>query len=138
MIFRCKNCGKFLFEASSPEKITSVEVAKMFNKRHAHVMEDIRRLCYPRAAAEKNILDGPNFRLITYKDTRGREKPCYEMSRQGFRMLTARYRATQLRAASHPKSEECVEIKNGSGMTKIYGIDRIELICKRCGTVNVF
>lgn len=138
MVFRCKKCGKFLFEVKSPNKVTSVEVAKMFGKKHKNVLRDIAKLTVSKHGLNKKFTE-LNFEPSTYKDSTGRELPCYTMTRAGFRVLAARYKATQLRTEPNKVSPmEVAEIKDGKRYTKIYGSDRIEVKCGRCGTVNIF
>lgn len=52
----------------------SLHVSKVFEKRHSHLLETIRK--YP-----------SNFRLNEYKDKIGRTLPKYEIIRDGFSML---------------------------------------------------
>ncbi len=139
MVFRCKKCGKFLFEVKSPNKITSVEVAKMFGKKHKNVLRDIALLTEPKSTLSKNF-GRLNFELSSYKNTQNKKLPCYTMTRAGFRVLAARYKATRLRTSPDSPVEpmETAEIKDSRQYTKIYGSDRIEVVCGRCGTVNVF
>ncbi len=57
---------------------TSLIVAEVFKKRHKHVIEKIENL----DCSEE--FNGTNFRPIEYKDKRGRMKPAYELTRDGF------------------------------------------------------
>lgn len=62
---------------------TSLLVAKEFNKRHDHVLEDVRKLITDCNKAEISL---PWFREREYK-TRGKEYPYYEMNRKFFVLL---------------------------------------------------
>lgn len=57
---------------------TSLDVAKVFEKQHAHVMRDIRAMS-TRALS--------NFGESSYLNEQGREMPMYEMNRDGFSFL---------------------------------------------------
>ena len=59
---------------------TSRIVAEQFDKRHDHVVRDIRNII-------KQVEDAPMFNETTYADKYGREKPMYEMTRDGFSLL---------------------------------------------------
>lgn len=60
---------------------TSLEVSNSFGKKHQHILESIRNL---ECSAEFNR---SNFRLISYRDGMNREKPAYEITRDGFVFL---------------------------------------------------
>lgn len=64
---------------------TSRIIAKSFNKEHKNVVRDIRNL---ECSKEFNRL---NFEPITYKDSRGREKPEYMIKKDGFIFLVTGY-----------------------------------------------
>lgn len=61
---------------------TSTDIAKVFGKRHEHVMEAIRNLLaqLPKEAH-------PNFRVSEYQDQTGRKLPAYCITRDGFTLL---------------------------------------------------
>lgn len=60
---------------------TSLAVSQHFGKKHQHVLEAIRNLdC-------SQDFNASNFRPITYTDGRGRQKPAYEITRDGFSFL---------------------------------------------------
>ena len=56
--------------------MTSLEIAELTGKQHKHVMEAIRKM----APAWKKIA-GSNFRLGSYKDLNGQERPCYSLTK---------------------------------------------------------
>lgn len=60
---------------------TSLAVSQHFGKKHLHVLEAIRNLDCTQEFNESN------FRSITYTDGRGRQKPAYEITRDGFMFL---------------------------------------------------
>ncbi len=60
---------------------TSIDVSQHFGKKHQHILEAVRNLdCSPEFNAS-------NFRPITYMDRRKRQKPAYEITRDGFSYL---------------------------------------------------
>ncbi|ENU2792751.1 Rha family transcriptional regulator [Campylobacter jejuni] len=69
---------------------TSIDVAKVFGKKHFHVLRDI-----------KNILNDlreigdfkcqSNFGLVKYKDLKGELRTSYQISRDGFSLLAMRF-----------------------------------------------
>lgn len=60
---------------------TSLKVAEVFEKEHKHVIEAIKNL-------ECSLEFGrSNFRLTSYKDYWNRQKPMYEITRDGFTFL---------------------------------------------------
>ncbi|MBF0165406.1 MAG: Rha family transcriptional regulator [Magnetococcales bacterium] len=60
---------------------SSLEVAKVFERRHDHVMRDIRKLKIP------NDFRLPNFEEGTYIDKNGDKQPMFDMTRDGFTIL---------------------------------------------------
>ena len=62
--------------------VDSRDVAVMVEKRHTHLLDDIKKYCYV-------ISTQPNFRLSeffipsTYQDSTGRTLPCYYLTRKG-------------------------------------------------------
>lgn len=59
------------------ERITSLEIAEMANKRHSDVMRSIRKM-------EKAWLqvNGRNFALVDYQDQKGEHRPCYSLTKK--------------------------------------------------------
>lgn len=59
------------------ERITSLEIAEMANKRHSDVMRSIRNM-------EKAWLqvNGRNFALVDYQDKKGEHRPCYSLTKK--------------------------------------------------------
>jgi len=120
-ILRCRHCGKVLAVTDLPEKISSVEIARIFHKRHRAVMRDIKIIL----ASEIRL---HTFVQSEYKNLQEHKQPCFTVNREGFRILAKRYRVTY----------GCTEIKSGKRCTRVYGLEPIEIVCDRCGEVNVF
>ena len=58
------------------QSMTSLEIAQVTGKMHKHVMEAIRKM---EPAWLK--VNGSNFRLVNYKDSKGELRPCYSLSK---------------------------------------------------------
>ncbi len=58
------------------QSMTSLEIAQVTGKMHKHVMEAIRKM---EPAWLK--VNGSNFRLVDYKDSKGELRPCYSLSK---------------------------------------------------------
>ena len=65
---------------------TSLKVAEIYGKQHKHVMEKIRSFIdlIPE-------INGSNFRLVNYEDSKGEKRPMYVIDRQGFSMLVNKF-----------------------------------------------
>lgn len=63
------------------ETVTSMEVAEMVNKEHKYLMRDIRR--YTKQLNEGNIAPVNFWMETTYIDTKGEERPCFNVTRKG-------------------------------------------------------
>lgn len=61
--------------------ITSMEVSEMVEKTHANLMRDINR--YASQLNEIKIDAVDFFRDSTYKDTKGEDRPCYNVTEKG-------------------------------------------------------
>ena len=62
--------------ATEAERMTSLEIAAVTGKLHKHVMEAIRKM---EPAWLK--VNGSNFRLVDYTDSKGEHRPCYALSK---------------------------------------------------------
>ena len=71
---------------------TSIAVAKHFGKSHKNIMRDVKKLHIPVGFAQLN------FELISRKDSLGRQKPAYRMSRDGVMLLCMGYTGTNAMA----------------------------------------
>lgn len=71
--------------------ITSMQIAGIIGKQHAHIMRDIRE------EIERLKTGGvpyeSKFGLVDYTDAKGEKRPCYRLSREGVLQLAARYDA---------------------------------------------
>ena len=71
--------------------ITSMQIAEITGKQHAHIMRDIRD------ETEKLKIGGisyeSKFGLVEYTDAKGEKRPCYQLSKEGVLQLAARYDA---------------------------------------------
>lgn len=65
-----------LFNAQAVERISSLDIARIVNKRHNDVMKAIRVM----EVAWVNVTRR-NFSLSEYKDSAGRKLPCYSLTR---------------------------------------------------------
>ncbi len=73
-------------------RVDSLAVAEMFEKLHANVVRDIRKLdCSP----EFRLI---NFDESTYINAQGHRQPCYTMTRDGFVFLVMGYRGKKAAA----------------------------------------
>nr|DAJ79677.1 MAG TPA: KilAC domain protein [Caudoviricetes sp.] len=85
------------------DTMTSLEIAEITGKKHAHVMRDIRSLI------EQGV-NGSNFGLVNYKDKKGEVRPMFELTPKGCLILASGYDAL-LREKIINKLEE-LEKKN--------------------------
>ena|SRR5699024_8649996 len=71
-----------LFNFNGQPTLDSREVAKMIDKKHAHLMRDIHR--YINDMEHDPKLDSAKFFIESnYKDTNGRIRPCYLLTKMG-------------------------------------------------------
>ncbi|WP_411347060.1 Rha family transcriptional regulator [Paenibacillus sp. WLX2291] len=78
-----------VFLVNGQPKTDSLKVAKMFGKRHDHVIRDIRNLD---CSKEFSLL---NFGESEYRNDRERPYPNYEMTKDGFIFLVMGYRGKE-------------------------------------------
>lgn len=71
-------------------RVSSLFVAKAFEKEHKNVLRDITKLTESNSGLSKEF-NKLNFERITYKDSRGRNQRAYAMTRDGFTMLVMGY-----------------------------------------------
>jgi anti-repressor protein len=91
----------------SKDKMSSIEVAELTGKQHAHVMRDIRSLL-DQGVAESN------FGLGSYTDANKQERPCYNLTKKGCLILASGYDA-RLREKIIDRWEELEEAKQTGG-----------------------
>ena len=77
-------------DTSDTARVDSLFVAEFFEKRHDHVIRDIRKITDPKSGLSENFI-GTNFKADSYKDSTSRKLPCYFMTRDGFTMLVMGY-----------------------------------------------
>lgn len=77
-------------DSKDTARANSLMVAKMFDKRHADVLRDIEKITAPKSGLSKEFTER-NFAFSKYKDSTGRNLPCYNMTRDGFTMLVMGY-----------------------------------------------
>lgn len=89
-ISRSAQLGREVCKAGSmfkvTEGLTSLEIAEITGKQHAHVMRDIRVLI------EQGV-DQSNFGLVEYTDKKGEKRPCYRLTPKGCLILASGYDA---------------------------------------------
>lgn len=71
-------------------RVDSLFVAEFFEKRHDHVIRDIRNIAAPNSGLSKEFTER-NFALGFYKDKQNQKRPCYYLTRDGFTMLVMGY-----------------------------------------------
>lgn len=92
-------------------------VANLFEKRHDHVLRDIREII-KNCSKEFSL---PNFEESTYK-VRGKEYPCYNLTKDGFTMLAMGFtgeKATQFKELYINKFNEMERIITSQLMAKL-------------------
>lgn len=72
-----------IFEKSEDAWTTSLDVARVFEKQHKHVIRDIERIL---DEADSKFTE-PNFGLSHYKDRSGKRNKQFRMTRKGFSLL---------------------------------------------------
>ena len=71
-------------ETHKAQGMTSLQIAEVTGKNHAHVMRDIRNLL------EQGVNES-NFGLVNYKDKKGEVRPMYELTPKGCLILASGY-----------------------------------------------
>ena len=92
------------------QTMSSLEIAELTGKQHAHVMRDIRSLL------EQGVAES-NFGLGSYTDANGQNRPCYNLTKKGCLILASGY-DVKLRERIIDRWEE-LEIMNKNGMFQI-------------------
>lgn len=73
-----------IFEKGNDAWVSSRNIAKLFDKEHAHVLEAVRDQVLPFVSEEFNQ---SNFRPVKYKDKKGEMRPEYLLNRKSFTMV---------------------------------------------------
>lgn len=68
--------------------LTSLEVAEIVGKNHADVLKDIRRVMGHLTQGKSSLSE--YFTEDTYKDSTGRELPCYRLTKKGCELFSTR------------------------------------------------
>ena len=89
------------------ETMSSLEIAQLTGKQHAHVMRDIRTLL------EQGVAES-NFGLGSYSDANGQNRPCYNLTKKGCLILASGYDA-KLRERIIDRWEELENEKRNGG-----------------------
>lgn len=71
-------------ESIDKKMMTSLEIAKLTNKNHAHVMRDIRNML-------SNLGNESTFGLVDYVDAKGESRPMYQLDKNHTLCLITRY-----------------------------------------------
>jgi anti-repressor protein len=75
-----------LVESNGRAVVSSRDIARVFEKRHDHVLRDIKNII-----ANDTEWGLPNFGEMSYTDSYGREQTEYAMTRDGFTLLVMGY-----------------------------------------------
>jgi len=69
--------------------VSSRKLAEVFDKRHDHVMRDIKTIIegLPKSGERSNEFSRLNFKSSTYKDSQGKKQPEYSLTRDGFTVV---------------------------------------------------
>jgi Rha family phage regulatory protein len=71
------------FVGENTPVVPSTEIAARFQKKHKHVLDEIRRI---QSITPKSFYE-PNFRPVTYLDEKGESRPSFLLTRDGFSLL---------------------------------------------------
>ena len=72
-----------IFEKSDDAWTTSVDLARVFDKRHDNVIRDIEVIMDSSPSTFVDL----NFEATSYKDVKGKKHKCYRMTRKGFTLV---------------------------------------------------
>lgn len=75
-----------LYDSTDKNRMTSLEIAEITGKQHAHVMRDIRKLL------EQGVSQS-NFGLAKYTDKQGKPREMYSLTPKGCLILASGYDA---------------------------------------------
>ena len=89
------------------DTMSSLEIAELTGKQHAHVMRDIRNLL------EQGVSQS-NFGLAEFQDNQGKPRPCYNLTKKGCLILASGYNA-KLREKIIDRWEELETEKRNGG-----------------------
>lgn len=75
-----------LSDSTDKNRMTSLEIAEVTGKQHAHIMRDIRKIL------EQGV-NQSNFGLVKYKDKKGEMRDMYSLTPKGCLILASGYDA---------------------------------------------
>ncbi|MBT9097503.1 Rha family transcriptional regulator [Methylovulum psychrotolerans] len=78
---------QLVFASDNTLKTTSLKIAEAFEKRHDHVIRDIKKII--NSIAE--LGNAPKFGEVEYEDAKGEKRPAYEMDKDGFMLVVMGY-----------------------------------------------
>ena len=110
------------------QTMSSLEIAQLIGKQHAHVMRDIRSIL------EQGVAES-NFGLGSYSDANGQNRPCYNLTKKGCLILASGYDA-KLREKIIDRWEELETKEQSGGYTEQQPLSPSELIL-RLAEMNV-
>jgi Rha family phage regulatory protein len=71
------------FVGENVPTVLSTEVALRFQKKHKHILDEIKRIL----SITPKSFSGPNFRPAEYTDEQGKPRPAYRLTRDAFSLL---------------------------------------------------
>ena len=110
--------------------MTSIEVATLTGKQHAHVMRDIRSLLEQGVAAS-------NFGLGSYKDANQQVRPCYNLTPKGCLILASGYDPVLREKIINRLEELEVQKRNGGFQVPQSFSEALMLAAKQQETIEV-
>lgn len=84
--------------ATDAQRMTSLEIARVTAKMHKDVMRAIRNM---EPAWEK--VNGRNFALVAYTDSKGEQRPCYYLSKTECLYIATKFNHFWLHFAVRPQ-----------------------------------
>ncbi|WP_449460498.1 Rha family transcriptional regulator [Streptococcus suis] len=81
-------------DKSDIARVDSLYVAEVFEKRHDHVIRDIRKIAAPNSGVSQEFINR-NFAMGSYMDKQNQKRPCYYLTRDGFTLLVMGYTGTK-------------------------------------------
>ncbi|EGS0795738.1 Rha family transcriptional regulator [Campylobacter coli] len=108
---------------------TSLDVAKVFGKKHFHVLRDIENILNDlREIGTSQYLS--NFGLVKYKDLKGELRPAYQISRDAFSLLAMGFtgkKALQFKIAFINAFNQMEQIIKSEELEKIKQLKQYDL-----------
>lgn len=77
-------------DSTDTMRIDSRDVARIFKKRHDHVLRDIEKLRLPKSGLSEEFRK-QEYSKSYYLNEQNKKQPCYDMTREGFSMLVMGY-----------------------------------------------